>query len=382
MSTRAAWDAASPQAALGGIALTNAGAQVVAVQPAWVQALSGLDGVGAAGAGYMASAEMTGMAVATVLVIATVRRVAWHPAMIGALMLAATAHLGSTLVLANPDALRAVRFLAGLGAGCCVTLGFTVIGRTVRARRNFGLCVFATLVYGALFFHVASWLSATGGIAAFCVVFAGLCLAVVPLVRFLPRDATERSGGSAPPTRGTVCQRWACLLAFFMYFLAQGAFWSYAELVGTAGGLAAEEISRYLALGQFAGVAGAGATILLGESRAARALLVAGLLMGLGPALALRGDFTAGIYAAMIITHSFGWNLSHPLLLGLMARLGGEGAWVTYAVGMHKLGLALGPALAAAVLRDAGYPAVFGAAGTCFLICLLLVLVAMRPNHT
>ena len=77
--------------------------------------------------------------------------------------------------------------------------------------------------------------------------------------------------------------------------------------------------------------------------------------------------------------YNFGWCMTHPFLLGIVAAYGESGRYVTFAVASQKLGLALGPSLAAMVLARGNYGDVFALAAVAFAITLVLAVPAARP---
>ena len=104
------------------------GAQVVVLQPGVVQGLVEQRQFSPQQAGYILSIEMWGFAVTTIAMIWLVSRFDWHLMLRCALGLIIFANLGS-IGLENETAFTGSRFLAGLGSGVVVSLGFATIGR-------------------------------------------------------------------------------------------------------------------------------------------------------------------------------------------------------------------------------------------------------------
>ena len=332
------WRPSSCRSAIAGIGVINSGAQIIAIQPVWVQGLVGHAGRDASAAGYVLSAEMAGLAVATALIALFGRRLPWR-----------------------------------------TTLGFTALGRTARPDRNFGLCVATTLLYATVVFKLAPWLLGQAGLAALCFVFASVGVAVLPLVRFLPASAAEESKTAQPVAKHAGLRPWLGVAAFLTYFTAQGAFWTYAALVGTWHGISESAVAAHLAAAQVAGLAGALVPVVLGARLGRRWPTVVGLALGLVPALVFHGEFTERVYLYAILMYNFGWCMTHPFLLGIVAAYGQSGRYVTFAVAGQKLGLALGPSLAAMVLARGNYGDVFALAAVAFAITLVLAVPAARP---
>jgi predicted MFS family arabinose efflux permease len=164
------------------------------------------------------------------------------------------------------------------------------------------------------------------------------------------------------------------------YFAAQGAFWAYASLIGKSKGLSDESVAAALALSQFTGIAGALVPAALGDRLGRGGPLGIGVLCGILPLALLVGAVRAPVFIAVVAVYQFGWNLSHPFLLGMFARFDRTGQVVVYGTAMQKLGLAAGPAAAASVLAYDGYGLVVMLSMALCALSLLLVVPAIRAQ--
>jgi predicted MFS family arabinose efflux permease len=356
----------------------NVGAQIIAIQPVWVQALTQFAGLSAPAAGYATSIEMQGIALATIALAILVGRIPWRVAFAVALSLIVLGNALSILAAHDPDLLRPVRFLTGIGAGTCVSLGFTTLGRTAKPDRNFGLCITATLIYAATVMNAAPALLERFGLAGLCMLMGSLAVLGLVAVPLLPRSSEAADDAGSAAVDPGLLRRLSGLAAMFAYFLAQGVFWTYAALVGTTGGLSDQAVASQLAVSQFAGIGGALVCVIIGARWGRSLPLTVGILMGVLPVIVLSTGFTSAVFGAAMLVYQFGWNMTHPYLLAVISRFCGTGRHVTYAVVMHKLGLAVGPALAAAVLERSGFHEVLMVSAAAFLASLLLVLWPVR----
>ena len=121
------------------------GPEVFIVQPGFVQGLVGYLGFDDQGAGYTASAEMFGLAATTVLMTFIAHRLNWRKVILVSVLIMFFANLASAFV-SDLNVFIALRFIAGLGAGSLVSLGFAAIGLTSNPDRNFGLMITWVLV--------------------------------------------------------------------------------------------------------------------------------------------------------------------------------------------------------------------------------------------
>jgi len=171
------------------------------------------------------------------------------------------------------------------------------------------------------------------------------------------------------------------LIAMFTYFCAQGVIWAYLFLIGLNGGVGAQAVANGLMLSQFLGIAGAVLAAVAGRRFGRILPLALGILGGAGVLGWLFGSFSAFVYAATVCIYNFAWNMTHPFLLAAMASFDRHGRVVIYAVAAQMLGLAIGPALAAGLIREGDYSRVIIAGMGLFLLSFLLILVPLIAHH-
>ncbi|MFP8877141.1 MAG: hypothetical protein VCB99_09580, partial [Myxococcota bacterium] len=104
----------------------------------------------------------------------------------------------------------------------------------------------------------------------------------------------------------------------------------------------------------------------------------------LGGALVLGwlfGEFTAFVYAVTVCIYNFAWNMTHPFLLAAMSSFDRHGRVVVYAVAAQMMGLAIGPAFAAGLIREGDYSRVIIAGMVLFVLSFLLMLAPLIAHH-
>jgi predicted MFS family arabinose efflux permease len=105
-------------------------------------------------------------------------------------------------------------------------------------------------------------------------------------------------------------------------------------------------------------------------------MLAIAIAAGIMPLLFfLYGTITAISYAIAVCVYNFGFNKTHPYLLATMASFDGSGRVVTFAVAMQTLGLAIGPAIGAALLVGNSFVVIqwFGIAAFAASFALILI---------
>ena len=355
------------------ILLGVVGPEVFIVQPGFVQGMVQYLGFDDRAAGYVASAEMFGIAATTVAMTFAAHRFNWRRVIAWSLAIMVVTNLACTLVR-DVTTFAALRFAAGIGAGGLISLSFAAIGLTRRPDRNFGYLIMWVLTYGAfalLAMPTAYRLAGLNGVLWF---FALFPLVALPWLKYFPVSGENTVQVEKDAVNLSPSAKGLALAAMFAYFLAQGVVWAYLFLIGIAGGLTEQQVANGLTVSQFAGIAGAlGAALSAG--RYGRALpLVIGIVGGAVTLYFLVGQFGATLYLVAVGVYNLAWNFTHPYLLGAMASFDRRGRVVVNAVAMQMLGLALGPSLAASVIEEGVYVNVNLLGGALFVLSAALIL--------
>ena len=152
------------------------GPEVFIIQPGVVQGFVEYLEFSEQQAGYIASAEMWGIALTTIVMTFLSSRFNWRHVISFSLVLVTGSNLAS-LTTTELYVFGAWRFLAGVGCGGLVSLSFAVIGLTDNPDRNFGYYMVWVLTYGALGLLVmptAYSLVGMEGVILFFALFPGL----------------------------------------------------------------------------------------------------------------------------------------------------------------------------------------------------------------
>ena len=330
---------------------------VFIIQPAFVQGLVAVLGFDESRAGYVAAAEMWGIALATLALTLMPRLFGhWRHTLLGAALAAAAGNFASALT-GDVLVFSILRFLAGLGSGACISLSFIVIGLSAHPERNFGYLITGLLGYAALGFLLVPPGWALVGMEGILVFFGLFNLSLLLCIKHLPDApgavaepvpaAADRSGRALGGAKALA------VAAMFAYFLAQGVVWAYLFLIGAQAGVAVAEVTAGLSVAQFFGIAGA-LTAAVAARRFGQLLpLVLGMTASVVSLLMLLGmSFGAWRYLLAVSIYNYAWNMTHPFLLAALAGFDGAGRTLARGVAAQMLGLALGPALAAYVLSS------------------------------
>ena len=362
--------------------LAVVGVCVFIIQPAIVQGFVDALDMTPERAGYLASAEMWGLAATTVLLALISHKVDWRLICRISLVIAVVGNLAS-IGLEDFNSLAVVRFLTGLGLGGMISLPFAMVGMTANPDRNFGLLVVWVLVYGAVGVFITPWALVTvglNGIWVFLAIFCGLGLFCI---RFLPTGVQPEgedglSGKSLTPVLVVL------VLGGVLFFnIAIGMSWAYVFLVGTDGGIEEQAVANVLTMSQFLGILGAGLAAFIAQ-RLGRVLpLAVGILgTGVGTFLFL-GDISYFLYSLAICLFNFAWNVAQPYLLAVMSGFANAAKMLVRAASLQMIGFAIGPYLAAELLGEGVsiFSDVYLIAGVLFVASWLMILPAQLSKE-
>ena len=339
-------------------------------------------------AGLFASFEMAGGALSAVFALLWIRRWSWRSIAIVNLFLMMGGYLLSTRLETLP-LLTPARFLVGFAGGNLLAITLAWLADTSQPERYGGLFValqtLAQIVAFALLPATVLQSHGLDGLFFFLAALATLALVWTPWVPSKGRrqgagaelTLTEAGGGLSAP----VLPAALTLLGVCFFSLNTGAFWSYIERIGTAGGLDLAEIGGALALSGFMACAGSLAAARLGTAIALPWALGAaflGQLMALGLLLT---EFSAPMFTLALGLFGFFWNFAIPYQLGALVRHDPTGRRVVLITACQAAGLAGGPALVALLVGPVGLFAMHGVAATTGAISLFLFLILHRRRR-
>ena len=375
----------SPSAIAAAIHLNVISAAMLLVQPAFVQGLVEQAGLDERSAGYVASAEMFGVAIGAAVVALGAARINWRTACIAsvggmAVLSAVSAAMLSTWLF------MALRLLVGVGGGILMSISFAAIGKTSHPDRNFAWLVSCALTFGAVVVFAMPPLLEHIGLTGFLWLLSGYYATGLAAVRSLHDGTADHTQPShpveaAPGGTGIGISRLLQSLAvsaMFLYYIAQGAIWSYLALMGSARGLSATSIASSLTLSQLSGLG----AVLLAAALANRILrdlaLTIGILSATIALWALSGPQTALMYAVLVSLFNGAWNWTDPFLLGAMAAVDGTGRVMVWSIAWRLLGLALGPLFAALLLDGQDFSRVNALGITALMLALACIIPPLR----
>lgn len=372
-------DVNSTLSILSTIYLGVIGAAVFIVQPGFVQGMVESLGFSEQQAGFIASAEVWGIAATSILLAFWAPRFNWVKFLNVSLLLFVGGNLAS-LTTGDLTSFGLLRFIVGLGSGGLISLTFTVMGLTRFPDRNLGYLIIGVLIYSAFSLWVMPTALATIGLSGIIVFFALVGASGWFCLRHMPESGEAHYPALTDSVDISTGLRVTAVLAMFIYFLAIGGTWAYLFLIGLNAGINEQEVANGLFMSQLSGIVGALIVAVAAHRLGRTSLLTVGVPGGGMILLVLFGQFSALTYAVAVCIYCFAWNMCHPLLLASMASFERTGRVVHYAVAAQMSGLAIGPAGAAALLLEDDYSQVLWAGIVLFFVAYLLLLAPLL-NH-
>ncbi len=375
-----------PASAWAQIALSTGSTVPILGLPIIVGALVDRWGYSAAAAGYVASSDLAGLCIGSVVTSAIAHRVNWR-SYVGT---AAVVCVCINLLCASVSGFWTVfglRLGAGIASGAIYASCLLLLSRSSDAARNFSLMIFVQVIANAVVLAVFPGLAMRWGPAGLFVTMALILAATLVVVPLMPvvcavgeRPAPRaHSRGALPALPAALC-----LLAVALFYVTIGSYWTYAERMGLQFGLLPTSVHELLSLGTF--LSGAGCLLAFWLSRLtgpSRPLLAA--LIALSVTLLLHALLpTATMFIVTLGILQLCWNLIDIFQLGMLAIVdptGRSGALVPAAQGAA---LAAGPAAGGFMLSlGKGYAGVLllgGVASALAAIACAIVYKTHRPR--
>lgn len=360
--------------------LATAGLFYVNIMAAIVDGLvSGL-GFTDAQAGSIGSANIYGAAFGALAAIFLIKKLAWRPVAVSALILLIAIDLVSTTITqAGP--LLMIRLLHGVIGGFLVGLSYAVIARTHNADRTFGILLFVQFGLGGLGVMLLPRLVPLYGTQALFLALALFSLVTLMMVPFLgsynPKSKTADLNVDAPKIQWRHLN--LTLLAIFLFQAANMALLAYIIRLGITYGLERDYVSTALGLATWVALIGPGLVIVVGLKfgRFKPLLMVMGLTLVGTAAFHYSGN--KAVYLIANCLTGITWGMVMAYLLGMASQFDAVGRTAAAAGFVSKIGLASGPVVAGFMLSGTGgFPLVLNIALGILMLSLIVMLIPAR----
>lgn len=325
--------------------------------------------------GYLFSAELGAMSLATLPAWWWMSRLSWRRVALCACAVFLAANLVSATV-SQYETLLIARFVASLAGGTLMILCISCAAGTANPSRVYAFWVLGQLLLGVLGLLILPGLFASFGLKAVYLILAAIMLCCLPLVAAFPLRFQPMSASGLRPSVAPL-RKVLAVLAVLTFYISLSAVWTFIGTIGSAAGLTPSHIGMVLAAATVFGIVGAGGAALRGTRRPDRipvwlgyALLIASIALLVGHPLLMR-------FALAAVLFKFTWTFVLPFILARVAGLDNSGRLMNSINLVIGGGMAAGPALAGALLQHfASADALLAAAGGCALVSAGLILAA------
>jgi MFS family permease len=324
-------------------------------------------------AGFMASADLGGYAVATFLTALLLDRFSWRRMSVCAVTIMIIANVTTTFVY-GADLFALVRFASGLGSGVLAAIASVSVGQTDNPERNYGMLIGAALLFGTAGLWGLPILLDRFGLNGAYWLLALLGALVMFVAVTIPTGRIMREETKPVATRSVWLWAGVVLLSILLFWAEQNDVYAYIERIGNASGLTPEYIGFSLGAANLTGFVGAALVAWLGTRVGRVAPLVIATVLQLVCLAALAGHVNSVTYLVALGVLALAWNVVNPFQLGVLAGIDPSGKALALAATVTGGGLAIGPAAAALAIGVGGYGAVLWLGGSLSIISLALVL--------
>ncbi|MGI9289204.1 MAG: MFS transporter [Pseudomonadales bacterium] len=325
--------------------------------------------------GFLASADLLGIAAAAVSAPFWLHRISWRVAGVISITFVVLGNLLSSIVVAF-EPLCVVRFVTELGSGGLFTLALVSLAKTQNPDRFFAIGIGMTIALSVVVFLWLPPVIDARGINVIYIVQGIVALTVLPFCAWLPPTGqqVEKRGledGQADSFKPLLI----CFIGFACVTMAEGGMWSYMERIGAGAGFSSGYVGKVLAITQVVSFISALVAAAL-STRFGRTLPILGaILIFLGGLFLLLQQNTIAYMVAACLTQ-FAYIFVIPYLLLMCVELDPSGRFYVLTTAFKMGGFSAGPAVIALFLTGNGY-AIVSWVGIAFLCVSLLLIIPL-----
>lgn len=308
-------------------------------------------------AGWLATADYAGIAVAAIMVSTIIRKVSWRLLAGIALVPLVFINLFS-ITITDFSTLVLARFLTEFGTGIIFSLAIVLIGDTRSPGRNYAVGIGLTIALSTLFFLVLPNLIDAYGMQVIFQTHAALSLLIMPALIWIPNTVQKAENNQLQRIdREGLIKLISIFVAFSLFTAAEGAIWAYLETLGNQSGFSDQAVGRILAVTQIAGVVAALFAAWL-STRIGRSWPMLGGLAVFALGSVLLTLATPVTYMAGAIITQFIYIFLVPYYLLVCVETDVTKRYFVLSTPFKLAGFTLGPALISLFIQDFGQPVI------------------------
>ncbi len=322
--------------------------------------------------GFLASADLIGLSVASVSAVFWIHRISWRTVGLVSVVIIIVGNAISSMATSF-EMLCVARFITELGSGGIFSLALVTLGATRNPDRFFAIGIGMTI---ALAVGIFLWMPAiidASGIGIVFLVHGVVALVVLPFVLWLNTGQAKEDKKPTSSQAGSYRPLFICFIGFSCFTIAEGGVWSYVERIGDAAGFSSQYVGQVLAMTQVVSFVAAMLASAL-STRFGRSLpIVFGVIVFIiGLYLLLQPD--TSIYMVAACMTQFAWIFVLPYLLLMCVELDPSGHYFVLVTAFKMGGFSAGPAILAIFLGGSGYALVSWIGVAFLLLCLIFII--------
>lgn len=368
-----------PAAIFAAVILGFAGTGVAMGMPLLVGSMADSLGFSDQQLGWLASSDMGGLLVGSVLTALFVTRINRRLlAGVGLFLVI----LGNYLSTQSPDLLPLMlsRLCAGIGAGICYSTCTASLAGSHNSARTFSIFLFVLVVMNAFIFYIFPIIDGKWGVNGLYMFYLLEAVPIFLILPLLPKYCVEetddvvlvnKASGSEIHLHIPEILPRLCLAAVFSFYILVGAYWAFIERAGVAVNISTEFISGTLTWAQVFSLTGTVIAVWLarrfGQSKPLLFALIVMVVTML--IMAVKVDEITFIFS--VFSFSFFWIFIDVFQLGTLSNIDHSGRYAALVPACQGAAQAMAPTLAGMLLSyQLGY-------GSVMIMCALTAAVAL-----
>jgi predicted MFS family arabinose efflux permease len=375
MSTLSALPRAAPDGLVAAVLLSflaSAGLFYVNIMPAIIEGLTDGLGLTTREAGLVGSANVYGAAFGALTAVFLVGRWPWRPVTVTLLLGLMAVDLLS-LGVKSPVALISVRAIHGLVGGALVGFAFSVIARTQRPEKTFGMLLLVQFGLGGLgvmFLPKLASLHGTWVLFVALLAFSSVTLLMIPWLDAYPAKARAARMDLSQHRLAMRLPFVLALIAVFLFQAANMALFSFILGLARHYGLDGDFAATAVGAATWIGMAGSVLVIVLSVRMGRTLPIVAALLLTLAGFWVLHYSASSTLFVIANCGTGITWAFVMPYLLGMCAEFDEGGRAAALGGFASKMGLASGPLAGALLLGSSDYSVLINISTIGILLCI------------
>jgi predicted MFS family arabinose efflux permease len=287
---------------------------------------------------YLATVELMGFALASILCYFLVRLRSVRINETFAIIVLAATHLASAYC-DDINIFLALRAISGVAAGVILVLSYESLSQESNPDLAFGKAIALQMLYSGLLFLGLPYVIQAFGVDSFFFLLASFSILLLALPKFEIIEPSEQfSVGTADLNTKILA-----LAAVFMILLTHSGCWSMLSVVGDKLLIQPKEQGRILAMGTMFSLVGAILASLVSLSRYKKMLTISALFAQAGVMILLFTTESQLLYFVAVSLFMMFWNFLLPLFMGTISETDEQGDIIRLSVAAQTTGAALGP---------------------------------------